>query len=933
MPREKQPGVNVQIPYRIEGRTKDRAFVGIFEEFGDWGMRNDVQRPQGAPPRGGKGNGIFSLRNISNYLRIVSSGASTVASTVRATGASVASSIAGDDDASRDQVHWAGFDKLECEGDVLRLVLLLGYRSGFQVWDVEEVDDVRQLVSRHEGFVSILQMQKNPLPSRMVEDRFSDFRPLLVVVGDGSSSGNCNSADGLGLHCAGSAGNFPELGNENVVPTFVRFYSLRTHEYVHALKFRSAIYSVRCSPRVVAVSLASQIQCFDAATLEREYTILTFPIVSGSAGVSNIGYGPLAVGSRWLAYSGNPVVVSNTLRVMPQDLNPATGLPGSLPNGSLVAHYAKESSKQLAAGIVTLGDLGYKKLSKYYSEIISDGNSSLKQGNPSSKTNGTITGHCPDAENTGMVIVRDIVSKNVVVQFRAHRSPISALCFDPSGTLLVTASIHGHNINVFRIMPSPNGSSLESDAIGTCIHLYRLQRGITNAVIQDVSFSDDSQWIMISSSRGTSHLFAISPFGGTPNRQFNDFKHGNNGYGSDMTSKGAVSYPSKGCQPSFCASGSPVTLSVVSRIKNGSNGWKGAVTGAAAAATGRVNPLSGAIASAFHYCKRSSHYADIRSSRTKYNLLVFSPSGSIIQYALRESNGEDSGLDMSGINTISHVPVPETDAGFVVEALQKWDVCHKRNRRDRGDAFDVYGEHGNGENIKFLQKGLRKGNTVYPANSGTDTRVKPITEENHHLYISEAELQMHSPFIPLWAKSEISFQVMKYENSKSDIGGDSGGEIEMEKISTWPVEARSKDLVPVFDYYQAPRFPQSRSLALDNERNGALIHQKSEFSEDGGRHSCRSSCSSLECAPEGAAVTDTPNVFNENSFVSLQATIEANEDFVNSMDKPNINHQLEFVHNRESLNTEAQLEHVNNIESLNMETNLEDHDNQPDYLR
>lgn len=70
----------------------------------------------------------------------------------------------------------------------------------------------------------------------------------------------------------------------------------------------------------------------------------------------------------------------------------------------------------------------------------------------------------------------------MVVQFKAHRSPISALCFDPSGTLLVTASIHGHNINVFRIMPSPNGSSLESDVPGTCVHLYRLQRGMTNAV-------------------------------------------------------------------------------------------------------------------------------------------------------------------------------------------------------------------------------------------------------------------------------------------------------------------------------------------------------------------------------------------------------------------------------------------------------------------
>lgn len=80
------------------------------------------------------------------------------------------------------------------------------------------------------------------------------------------------------------------------------------------------------------------------------------------------------------------------------------------------------------------------------------------------------------------VIVRDIVSKVVISQFRAHKSPISALCFDPSGTLLVTASVQGHNINVFKIMPGLPVSSSEYDATVSYVHLYRLQRGFTNAV-------------------------------------------------------------------------------------------------------------------------------------------------------------------------------------------------------------------------------------------------------------------------------------------------------------------------------------------------------------------------------------------------------------------------------------------------------------------
>lgn len=82
------------------------------------------------------------------------------------------------------------------------------------------------------------------------------------------------------------------------------------------------------------------------------------------------------------------------------------------------------------------------------------------------------------------VVVRDIVSKLVIAQFRAHKSPISALRFDPSGTLLVTASIQGHNINVFKIMPElpeTEGSSV-ADAGASYAHLYRLQRGFTNAV-------------------------------------------------------------------------------------------------------------------------------------------------------------------------------------------------------------------------------------------------------------------------------------------------------------------------------------------------------------------------------------------------------------------------------------------------------------------
>lgn len=106
---------------------------------------------------------------------------------------------------------WAGFDKLECEDGVLRQVLLLGYKSGFQVWDV---DAVRQLVSRHDGPVTFMQMLKKPFLLKRSGDKFADVRPLLVVTGDASlSRNNNNNFDGGTSHFNGSAGFAQELGN------------------------------------------------------------------------------------------------------------------------------------------------------------------------------------------------------------------------------------------------------------------------------------------------------------------------------------------------------------------------------------------------------------------------------------------------------------------------------------------------------------------------------------------------------------------------------------------------------------------------------------------------------------------------------------------------------------------------------------------------
>lgn len=118
----------------------------------------------------------------------------------------------------------------------------------------------------------------------------------------------------------------------------------------------------------------------------------------------------------------------------------------------------------------------------------------IKDISPTSGTPVTITGNDP-----------------IVAHFVAHAEAVTAMSFDPSGMLLLTADRRGHDFNVYRIQPHPSGSVLAA-----AHHLYVLHRGDTSAKVQDITFSFDSRWVAVSSLRGTTHVFPITPYGGQP---------------------------------------------------------------------------------------------------------------------------------------------------------------------------------------------------------------------------------------------------------------------------------------------------------------------------------------------------------------------------------------------------------------------------------
>lgn len=99
----------------------------------------------------------------------------------------------------------------------------------------------------------------------------------------------------------------------------------------------------------------------------------------------------------------------------------------------------------------------------------------------------------------------------IVAHFLAHAEAVTAMSFDPSGMLLLTADRRGHDFNIYRIQPHPSGSVLAA-----VHHLYVLHRGDTSAKVQDITFSFDSRWVAVSSMRGTTHVFPVTPYGGQP---------------------------------------------------------------------------------------------------------------------------------------------------------------------------------------------------------------------------------------------------------------------------------------------------------------------------------------------------------------------------------------------------------------------------------
>ena len=363
----------------------------------------------------------------------------------------------------------------------LPLLLVLGYTTGVQVqhflhfissfvhqlsylclvvqmWTIQASGEAQEVLSWNAGAIKVFRLLPNPV-STVSDDLYAAKRPLVAIS---ESTGPASQ-----LHP-------------------VTFVSLRTGEQVKIIRFKNPVADILANRRAVVVTFPEKVAVFSSTTFE-DQVVLTHCYPPSSSPYSN----PVALGSRWLAYAEKRLLSIHRCG-------------GGFEGEGIQSYTATviHAAKSLTKGLREFGETfltGQRNVS-------SSPSASSQQG----PQPGVVTVIDLEGVARGEVNLRDDVD-GVVAHFVAHANQaISYLAFDPSGTLLFTADRQGHNFHIFRLHPAPCGN--RQSAVH---HLYTLYRGDTTARVQDVAFATDSRWVAVTTMRGTTHVFPISPYGGS----------------------------------------------------------------------------------------------------------------------------------------------------------------------------------------------------------------------------------------------------------------------------------------------------------------------------------------------------------------------------------------------------------------------------------
>eukprot|EP01113_Clastostelium_recurvatum_P020672 TRINITY_DN2446_c0_g1_i2.p1 TRINITY_DN2446_c0_g1~~TRINITY_DN2446_c0_g1_i2.p1 ORF type:complete len:1025 (+),score=298.39 TRINITY_DN2446_c0_g1_i2:247-3321(+) len=594
--------------------------------------------------------------------------------------------IQSDDD--KETILWSSFEDLHV-GDQTRGCLVLGYTTGFQIWDLTSEGGVREVASVREAVaIKCARLLSPPLERDAPSSTLYGKRPLVAVVS------------------AEETREFPR--------SVVRLYSLRTCDYVFDIgRFRTPVLNVMCNRRVMLVVLRDQLYGFSLLTMERLFILNT--------AASPSPYGVAALGPRWLAFA-------TTQPLAPSPISQASGMeagPTDSGSGKLVdvaRDVATDVVKEAAQGLYYLGDMASKKVMNYLYPEEAPVPSHYAASSPAQAPH-----PAADADTLGVVVVFDVCTRKVVAHFRAHSHAISLLSFDPTGTLLVSSSVEGRSLNVYQITPSvpavlsaapgvlPGVPPLEQTK--PVRPLYKLVRGMTAATIHTVGFSKDSKWMAASTIRGTTHIFAINPLGGSVTLLTHPSPGTHGGVFPGNMSE-AMSFK-LGLPPAL------IQVSAVGRVKHPltqSVDFDQAATASSNSGVVIAPSAGGNVKTQFNCIVSASSFADVHGPSGTERMYVVAQSGALTMYHLQPHAGSDP-ADPNALH-LGVVPITE------------WEVARKPRWAE------------------FRTPIITPEVNAHPASTteaGGET-----------LWLANVEITTHTPHLrPLWAGPQFTFKTFQ----------------------------------------------------------------------------------------------------------------------------------------------------------------------------
>lgn len=441
-------------------------------------------------------------------------------------------------------------------------MLLIGYRSGgVALWDCSDLDN----------FVELLNLSSLSLPSEVTPGPASKKRQLHAVDGAllATSKTATESAVLVLLNRAPSS-------TSTSVRSHLIFYSLRTHKALARVAVPGIAHHLRINRRFLVVSTSSPLalHVFHVPRFDSSEVKLVPAFFSPIRDVAPSSFDGAPVfslgnGGRLLAYASTTPLRSSRLGGLPA--KPGHGIlaqPGvfdskSTPDdgrGSLGLSDAPEVARRVSEGV--LGGVSALKEAGMSYWAQASGRSSRdaspqtytrpqsSRGSPtayprSAPASRTVTMNPRPASNA--VVVLDLlnapqaassigreailhatpgrdatIGPKIVASFVPSAEPISQLSFSPASTHLLVAADGAHSFDVFELKPataigqSATSTGPVANSGANAWHRYRLERGITSAHAREVSWSSDGRFVAVSTSKGTSHVYAIHPAGGLP---------------------------------------------------------------------------------------------------------------------------------------------------------------------------------------------------------------------------------------------------------------------------------------------------------------------------------------------------------------------------------------------------------------------------------